>query len=262
MFKEKSVSFLRTLAVIVFWILIWWGASSIVNREVMLPSPIRVITRLFELSLTSVFWLSMALSLARVIAGFMLGLLFGVVLASASYKVPVLRYLFSPLLTAIKATPVASFIILALVWLGKNSVPVFTAFLMVIPVIWSNVYTGLSNIDKNLTEVTKVFGFSRFKTIKILIIPSVMPYFFSGAVTGIGLAWKASVAAEVLCTPSNSVGKMLYDSKLYLESADLFAWTASVIVFSIILERLFKYLISKLGKKYNTGGSNFAGNSN
>ena len=157
--------------------------------------------------------------------------------------------LLSPLFSVIKATPVASFIILALVWINKELIPVFISALMVLPVIHGNVREGIISTDRELLEMAKIFGFSRKQKLSRIYLPSVAPYLTAGVKTCLGLAWKAGVASEVLCFAAYSIGNKLYQAKVYLETADMFAWTVTVIVISIIIEKVLMSLVSLRQKK-------------
>ncbi len=159
-----------------------------------------------------------------------------------------LNRLFYPLISLAKATPVASFIILALVWIKKNGVPVFIVFLIVLPIVWANVSEAIKNTDKSMLEMAKVFRFGKLKTIKEIYVHSVLPYFAAGCTTALGLAWKSGVAAEVISLPQSSVGYHLYRSKITIETADLFAWTLVVIILSVLLEKLITALLKKIRK--------------
>ena len=150
-------------------------------------------------------------------------------------------------MSLVKATPVASFIMLALLWLDRDVLPVFISVLIVVPVVLSNTLAGIKAVDKDLLEVAEVFCFPYGRKLKRLYIPSVYPYFMSALRSSLGLAWKAGIAAEVLAVPALSIGKMIYDSKLYLETTDLFAWTAVVVIFSAIIEYFFCALFKKGG---------------
>jgi NitT/TauT family transport system permease protein len=148
-------------------------------------------------------------------------------------------------MSVVKATPVASFIMLALLWIDRDILPAFISVLMVLPVVVSNVYTGIKSTDKNLYEVTKVFRFGFYKKLRFLYFPTVRPYFLSACRSSLGLAWKAGIAAEVLAVPVLSIGKMIYESKLYLETTDLFAWTAVVVVLSVIIDAVFERVVNR-----------------
>jgi len=245
---------LKGLAAAAFWIIVWQAVSLAVGKELLLPSPIITVRRLFELACGGEFWLSAAFSLMRVLLGFTLAAVFGILLAALTCASPVCHSLFSPLLATVRATPVASFIILALVWLKTGHIPVLMAFLMVLPLVWTNVSQGIREVEREMLEMARVFGFGFWKKLRLIYVPSVMPYFTAACRNGMGMAWKAGIAAEVIAVPARAVGAQIYLSKTYFETADLFAWTAGVVILSMLLEKGMVALFNRLGRRYNTGG--------
>jgi len=238
----------RGVIIALFWLGIWQVIYLGVNKDVILPSPFATFEAFFLLLKEKVFWQSAGASLLRIMSGFSAALFFGSLLAVATHKIPFLKELFSPMLNLIKATPVASFILLALIWLPDNNVPVLTAFLLVLPIIWANLTKGLENINSDLLAMAALYQMPLLGKTRYIFIPSLMPYFMAGAVTSIGLAWKAGIAAEVLCRATPSIGGRLRDAKTYLETDNLFAWTMLIIILSILLEWLFVYAMRRLGK--------------
>ena len=109
---------LRTLAVLLFWLLAWALAARAVGKELLLPSPLRVGQTLFKLMQGKDFWLTILQSILRVLTGLVAASVLGVILALLTHRNPLLNALLSPVMALLKSTPVASFIILALVWLG------------------------------------------------------------------------------------------------------------------------------------------------
>ena len=235
---QKSKNFLKKVAIFALWVLIWQLASLIIKQEILLPSPIQTLEALTTLSRTGDFYLSVLLSLLRIISGYALGIIVGVIGAVLSYRFMWFKAFFSPILKIIKAVPVASFIILALVWFKSSTLPIFISFLMVLPMIWSSVESGLLNIDKKYLELARVYNLSAFKTFFEIKLPFIMPSFISTALTALGFAWKSGIAAEVICRPENSLGNMLQSAKLYISTPDVFAITAVVALLSILLEML------------------------
>lgn len=247
-YNSRLKRIVRKLLVAAVWLALWQLVNLAVKQEILLPSPMQTAQKLLELAQTGQFWISAFLSLLRILYGFILGVLFGAILGVVTAKIPLLYDFFSPALSIIKATPVASFIILALVWIKKDNVPVFISFLMVLPIIWANTSEGIHQTDKELLEMAKIFRFSTGKLITKIYIPSVMPYFFASCTTSLGFAWKAGIAAEVLSLPKFSIGSELYLSKLYIETPALFAWTAAVVIMSILLEKLLVIILNKIKK--------------
>lgn len=248
----KKRSIIRKTIIILFWIGIWAIAAKVINQPLLLPTPVSVVARIFMLAAQSHFWKITVLSLSRIMLGILAALLLGILVAIAITYSHILNDLFSPILTVIKVTPVASFIILVLIWIGRDIVPAVIAALMVLPVVCNNVSAGLRNIDKDILEMASVYQIPGMTQLKRIIIPSVMPYFLSAIQTSIGIGWKAGIAAEVLTVPALSIGKMIFESKMYLETIDLFAWTAVVILISLAIESFIVSSLKLLGQKYNS----------
>ena len=244
----------RGAAVAAFWIALWWGVAAAVRQELLVPTPATVAVTLVRLAQTAAFWRAAGASLLRIAAGFVGGVLVGCVLAGLTARFEAARALLSPLLKIVRATPVASFIILAFVWLRTDILPAFIAFLMVVPVVWGNVDEGLREVDTRLLEMAQVFRLGRGRTLFAVRIPAVMPYFLSACTTALGLAWKSGIAAEVISRPAQSIGRLLQTAKNHLETPEVFAYTAAVILLSVLLERLFWLLARRLGRRFNAAG--------
>jgi len=245
---------LKTCGVAAFWLCVWQLLALWVGNGLLLPSPAAVVARLGQLALTAGFWKVTALSLLRVVLGSVLAVVSGVLLAVICCRWKLADTLFAPMVTVIKSTPVASFIVLLLLWLGRDLLPVVIVVLMALPVIWGNVCAGIRNTDPLLLRTAKVFGFTRLRTLRRVYIPSVMPHFLSGCRTALGLGWKAGIAAEVLTVPALSIGKLLMEAKQYWEVTDLFAWTLVVILCSLIIEKVLMAAIGRLGRACWPGG--------
>ncbi len=244
--KIKTIlKHLAPLLSILFWLLLWLLLALLFDKPLLLPTPPAVLKKMGQLMGTSGFWLSLALSLARISAGILIALILGTVLAFLTVRFSLLHHLFAPLLNLLKATPVASVIFLLLLFIGRDTVPLVIAFAMALPIVWSNVREGLLAADRALFEMASVFRVPHGRVIKQILLPSVMPYFLAACRAGIGLAWKAGVAAEVLAVPEHSIGRAIYESKLYLFTDELFAYTLTVVLISVVIEYLVLGLLPK-----------------
>ncbi|NLK99068.1 MAG: ABC transporter permease subunit [Clostridiales bacterium] len=250
--RNRIKSLIIKLLVLCFWLLVWELLSRGINQELFLPSPKNVFLTVIELSKTSVFWISILNSFLRIIIGFIIGLVIGAALAAIAYKSRLLFELISPLMKVIKATPVASFIILALVWINSVNLSILIAFLMVLPVSFSNIVHGLNSRDEKLLEMAKIFGIGRWKRIRAIYLPAVMPFFISAISIGLGFSFKSGIAAEVIGRPMNSIGLNLYEAKLYFMIKELFAWTLVIILLSV----LFEQIVMRMLRYYNNTKSN------
>ncbi len=246
---------LQTAAVTAFWIIVWALLAHAVAQPLLLPSPAVVVCRLAALAVTGSFWITVGATLLRILCGIAAGTLLGTLLAAATAASSLLHTVISPLLTVIKSTPVASFIVLIVLWVGRNILPSVIVVLMVVPVVWANVSAGIAGTDRALLELAMVCRFPRARMLRRIYVPSVLPGFLAALRSVLGLGWKAGVAAEVLTMPGLSVGKMLMESKLYLEIPDMFAWTLVVILCSLVIEKLLIAAVARLGKRAVKGGT-------
>lgn len=242
-----------TLGVAAFWIGVWWLVSWRMGNPLLLPDPTTVIKLLCDMMQTAEFYLITAISLGNVLSGIVVAVILGVLLAILTSHVRILRELLLPLMTVIKATPIASFIILALIWMGSGRLPSFITVLIVLPVVWTNLDIGFSKIDPQLREVATVYGFSFGKRLRLLILPSLRPYFVSSVRTSLGLAWKAGIAAEIIAMPRGTIGTMIGEAKLYIEYDKMFAWTLTVILLSLMIELAFTALIDRFDRGLRIG---------
>ena len=227
----------RKIAAGAVWLLVWQLCWLAVGQDVLLPSPAGVARRLGQLVCTLPFWQQVGLSLLRILTGYLLALALGAALGALTARSRLADCLLSPALRTVRAIPVASFIILLFVLMSKEHIPTVTSFLMVLPVVWANVDQGVRETDPALLEMARVFRLPPGRVLRHIRLPAVMPFFLASARTGMGLAWKAGVAAEVLAAPRLGIGRALYEAKVYLESEELFAWTAVIVAISVLLER-------------------------
>lgn len=244
---NKLKKLLRNILIMLFWTAVWQLTAVLVASEILLPTPFLAFKALLELAKTGEFYLSVIFTVIRIFAGFLTGLVLGVLMGAITHKSKLLNALFSPLAGVIKSTPVASFTVLLFVWFSNDAVASITSMLIVLPIIWGSTYTALSSVDSSLLEMARLFSVPFKKKILDIYIPSALPTVRSSAVTAMGLAWKAGVAAEVICSPKNSIGGGIYSSKIYLETPELFAWTAVVIIVSMAIEKLLVHFLEKRG---------------
>lgn len=243
---SKREQFFSRFVSILLWIALWTIAAKIIDRELFLPGPLLVLSSLRQLSASRIFWLSVLNSMKNILSGFFLALLSGLILSVVSYRLRIVGAFISLPLRIIRTVPVASFIILALLWVSSNRLSMLISFLMVVPIVYENILEGLLSIDSSMLEVLYIARTPALRKIKLVYIPSLLPYLSSALSTGIGLAWKSGIAAEVIGISRNSIGNHLNQAKIYLQTPELFAWTITVIIISLIFEGAVKALLKKI----------------
>lgn len=228
---------------VLFWLALWHMASIAIDRQILLVSPLAVLASLFKQVITISFWSHICFTGVRIIIGFFLGVFLGVGFAIAGSRVRLIRTLLQPLQYIIKATPVASFIILVLIWFHAKNISIIISFLMIFPILYTNTLQGLDAIPRNTLEMAAVFRVPTLRKIRYLYIPYLMNYLIPAMSVATGLAWKSGVAAEVIGVPDGSIGDILYHAKLYFDTADLLAWTVVIILCSIGFEKIILKLL-------------------
>ena len=229
---------LQTALIALIYLAVWEAVSLLVGKELLLPSPLSTLSRLAVLLTVGGTWLFAGLTLLRIMSGYVLGVVAGVLLAVLTARSRFAEALLAPLRAIVKASPVTSFILLALLWLSSDLVPLFISFLMVVPMVWSATAEAILQTDVRLVEMGKLYGLSRWQIVKKIFVPSILPQFLAACTTSLGFAWKSGVAAEIIALPQKSIGFMLYQSKLRIETVDLFAWTLLIVALSMLLEWL------------------------
>ena len=237
-----------------FWLLVWEGASLALasttgGRMLLLASPVQALGRLIDLAGTPEFWRAAAFSSLRILGGFFLSCVLAVALAALAARLRWVRELLSPLVAVVKAVPVVSFIILALIFFSSENLSLLISALMVFPPVYLNVLEGIGHTDVQLLEMARVFRVPLSRQLRGIYLPVVLPYFRSAVSLGLGLCWKSGAAAEVIGLPAGSIGEALYTAKVYFQTGDLFAWTAVIVAISVLFERLFLRLVDAAVRK-------------
>lgn len=240
---------MKRFGIVILWLVIWQFASTAADNSIILVGPLEMLASLFSSVGQPDFWLTILSSFMRISLGFLSAFFLGIFLAGLSYRFSIVTDFLEPVILLMKSVPVASFIILALIWIGSGNLAVLVSFLIVFPVIYIQVLTGLMNTDRKLLEMADIFHIKGFKRAYYIYQPAVLPYLLSGCQSALGMSWKSGIAAEVIGVPSSSIGEQLYMSKIYLDTAGLFAWTFVVILVSGLSELLFLKLLKKLARQ-------------
>jgi len=222
---------------------LWQITAMTVGQDLLLVSPLKVAGRFCSFVREADFWKTVGFSMERIVGGFLLAFLLGNLLAILAGRFSFAESLLWPYVITIKSVPVASFIIISLIWLKGEQLSVFISFLMVFPVIYSNVLEGIKSTDPKLLEMARLFRMDWGRKLLYIYLPAVRPYLTAACSVSLGMAWKSGVAAEVIGVINGSVGEKLYESKIYLMTADLLTWTVVIVLVSILFEKLFLMLL-------------------
>ena len=228
---------------------LWQGISMLVGMDMLLATPLKVVVRLGTIWREKDFLSTVLFSMCRIFGGFLLAFFAGICLALLAGRFRMVETLLWPYVVTIKSVPIASFIILCLIWFTYTQMTVFIAFLIAFPVIYSNVLAGIRSTDPQMIEMARIYQVRGFRKLFYIQLPGIMPFLTSACGVAIGMAWKAGVAAEVIGVINGSIGQKLYDAKIYFQNADLLSWTVIIILLSVAGEKLFVRLLRVLYAK-------------
>lgn len=247
--KSPLIRFGLPILSVCFWVGLWAFAAWRVGVPFILPTPASVFRDLISLFGTSDLYLALLKSLLSLSVGFTAGVLIGVLFAVPSALSRLFNSVVSPIMTIVRATPVASFIIIAWVFFNNRILPGLICLLMVVPIVWSSLTEGIRALDPALFEVVKIYRFRFCKTVRLYLFPSLSPYLSSALSTSLGLGWKATIATEILVRSPSSLGYMIWDAKAWnVDTPKLFAWTLVVILVSIFFDFLIRFSFVKRKK--------------
>ena len=191
---KQNKQFFRRLLAVAFWLAVWQAAAMAIGQEVFLVSPVQALRTLVQLLPRADFWQRVGFSSGRILLGFVLGAVVSVVLAVCAARWSAADALLAPVMQLVKATPVASFIILALVWVRGSALSVLISFLMVLPVLYGAVRTGIAGADVQLLEMAAAFRLPPGRRLRRCF-----------RLSGRGAAWRWASAGKAAWQPRSSV---------------------------------------------------------
>lgn len=245
---KKIYSFILTLISFVIILFLWSLFAYLIDSSLVFPSVKEVLISLKKIFYEKEFIVEVMGTLFRSVLAFFISTIISIPIGILSGCSKTISKLLMLPLSIVKATPVVSFILCALFLFTTNTVPIFVAVLMTMPIIISSVAIGIKNVDEKLLQMAHTFSLSKIQKLKYIYIPSVKSYLFSNLSNCFALSWKVVVASEVLCLPKYSMGTALYSAKVHLETAEVYAISLVVVVLSFVCEELVSYFIKKINK--------------
>ena len=246
--QSGACRFARKAGIVFFWLAVWEILDRAIDNRLVLAGPIRTAQALVQQVAQPDFWVICGASFGRIALGFLLSFVVGFLLALVSCRHRLVRDFVDPIISLLRTIPVASFIILLLIWVGNQALTVFLAFFIVLPLIYTNMVTGFESVDRQMLEMARVYGLSKWRTFLYIYRPAFMPFLMSSTKISLGMTWKSGIMAEVLATPKPSIGKEMATARTFLDTPDLLAWTVVVMVLSFLFEKAFMELLKRANR--------------
>jgi NitT/TauT family transport system permease protein len=235
---------LPTLALAAILLAIWW-ALSLHYGAYVLPSPAAVARGLGEIVRSGEIWRHAGASLARIVVGFGAAVLVAVLLGLLAFLSRLARGVVHDVLAVLNSTSVFVWIVISIIWFGlSNWAPIFTTFMITLPVVASNVVEGVAGVDRRLLEMGEVYRLPGRQKFTAIVVPSTLPYLVAGMKVGFGLALKVSVVAEIFGVTSG-IGYVMNYSREILATQMVFVWALVMIAIMGLTDTLVFNTISR-----------------
>ncbi len=238
----------KKIFVLIVYIILWQVLSVVIDNKIVIAGPKEVVNALIEIVQTKLFLTIVLTSIKNILTGFIVAFVVGIIFAFIGLASSFFRMLVEPLMHIFKVVPVASFIILLLIWSGSNGLSLWISFIIALPIIYLNVLEALLSVDKKLVQMADVFRMSITNRVLYLYLLQIKQRIGNASSLALGMCFKAGIAAEVIGVAKNTLGEQIYLSKIYLETDKLFAWTLVIIILSYVLESMIKIIFKNYRK--------------
>ena len=219
-------------------VILIWEALARRYGAYVLPSPLSVFIGLGGIIRSGELWRHTGASLYRILIGFGSALVLALVMGFLASVWRSARTVVHDVVTILNSTSVFVWIVVSLIWFGLTDLaPIFTTFMITLPVLAANVVEGVENVDRRLLEMGQVYRLSGRERFRAIIIPSTLPYLVAGMKVGFGLALKVSVVAEIFGVTSG-IGYIMNYSREVLATQMVFVWAVVMIVIMLVTDKL------------------------
>ena len=229
---------------------VWWILAVIINKT-LFPGPLKTFEVLGGLLTQQRTWKAIGGTLYRLLISFGLSLLAALVFGVCGGLFETFRKIFNPLVVVLRTIPTAAVIFVLIILTKPANGLLIINFLLMFPILYEAVLSGVKNIDKTLIDALKIdSGETTRNGLTKVVIPMAWPYILLGIVQSLGLGMKVSIMSEVLCGDDKipGLGRMINQAYQETNVAVMFAIT----FISIILIAIIDLLLGFLKKKYKT----------
>jgi NitT/TauT family transport system permease protein len=235
---------LPTLVVLLIGVAVWSLLSQRFGQY-LLPSPGRVLRALEQLVASGDVWIHVLATLRRIGLGFGTACVVALVVGFCASRLRLVDLVIRDLTAILNSTSVFVWIVLAMIWFGlTDRAPVFTTFMITLPVLLSNVLEGVASVDRKLLEMARAYRFGSLDRFFHITIPSTAPYIVAGMQITFALALRVSVIAEIFGV-TTGIGYQMNYSRDILRTDLMFAWAVVLIVVMVVVDRLVFATISR-----------------
>lgn len=217
-------------------LMLWWLGAMYLDNDIILPMPMDVLLKMQAQMASPDFYTIVFTTLIRSMQGLCIAFFIAMIGALCSYYSKILQALLAPIILLAKSIPNISYIIIILIWFSRETSATIITFLILFPMFYENFLQGAKAKDEKLHAVLHIYPISHIDQILHIDLPMMKPFIRASLSSGIGLAFKVGVMAEILGQVDQGIGRELQYCRIDLDMAGIFAWTLWIILLLMLLQ--------------------------
>lgn len=254
-FSARKLNIILSVSAIFLMWLVWIISYYSVKNDYIIPSFSATVKSFFLCFAESGFWIAFCMTMLRTFAAFAVSFASAALLAALSVSVNGVSAFLKPIMVFLRTVPTLAVILVLLVWTNREAAPVAVTFLVLFPMIYSQLTAAADGVDKKLLQMVKVYGIKRSDVIRKIYLPQISVSVFSQTGANISLGLKIMISAEVLSLTYRSLGGLMQSARGYLEMPRLAALTLVAVLAGLLIDAAFSQL-KRINAKWLYGEKN------
>lgn len=247
--SDKKFNIIYSFSALLLMWAVWLIVGAAVKNEFLVAPFLQSVTEFFKLFAKAFFWRSLFASLLRTVIAFLISFAFALGCACLAVAFKPFAAFMRPVVALLRTLPTMAVLLLILVWLTPRTAPVAVAFLVLFPMVYSQLTDRISAVDGDLLQMAKVYGFSVKQKLGYIYFPYVVPVALEQTGNNLSFGLKLIVSAEVMASTYTAIGGMMTEAQAYINLPRIAALTLVTVLFGIAIEFLFRMISGCMFKK-------------
>lgn len=231
-------------------LLLWELTVGTLFNPLLVPSPGATFSKAWEMMLSGELFLHIYVSLKRVVVGYVLGCIFGVVIGALVGRIRIIRELTDPILEVVRPISPVAMIPLAMLWFGIGEMSKYFVILYAtVIIVLLNTAAGVQRTPTTRIRAARCLGATDFQVFTKVVLPSAVPFILTGMRVALGFSFMGIVAAELIGA-REGIGFLIMNSRLLLNTEQLFVGLLALGIVGAIIDRVFRTVLARSARRY------------
>ena len=233
-----------------FALLLWHLSVGTLFNPALVPTPEQTLSKAWRMMLTGELFMHIAVSMRRVLVGYVVGCVVGIAVGALIGRVRIVRELADPMLELIRPISPVAIVPLAMLWFGIGELSKFFVIIYAtVIIVLLNTAAGVSRTPATRIRAARCLGASEYEVFVKIILPSAVPYVLTGMRVALGFSFMGIVAAELIGA-SEGLGFLIMNSQMLLQTDQLFVGLLSLGIVGLIVDRIFRAVLARSMRRY------------